>query len=98
MPWMVAVPNVIDVFYICWLDCMGRAQLTDFEIAQDLLDYGIQFSTLFPLTPLVHTMTPQITVPVCLAGYKFTRDDYYAYEQQHAALLSDPCIAQLALL
>jgi hypothetical protein len=37
-------------------------------------------------------------VPVRLAGYKFTQDDYYAYEQQRAALLRDPRIARVALL
>ena len=41
---------------------------------------------------------PVITVPVRLPGYKFTQDDYYAYEQQCAALLSDPRVERSALL
>ena len=98
MPWMVAVPRVIDAFYICRLDPTGASDLTDFEVARDLLNHGIQFSTLLPVKPLPCSVTPPITVPVRLAGYKFTRDDYYAYEQQRAALLSNPRIARSALL
>ena len=45
-----------------------------------------------------HSIGPVITVPVHLPGYKFTQDDYYAYEQQRAALLSDPRVARSALL
>lgn len=44
------------------------------------------------------SIAPAITLPVHLPGYKFTLDDYYAYEQQRAALLSDPRIARAALL
>jgi len=53
---------------------------------------------LLPVKPLPHSIAPPIAVPVCLPGYQFTPDDYYAYEQQCAALLSDPCVAQSALL
>jgi hypothetical protein len=100
VPWMVAVPNVIDAFFVCRLD-RPRARgspLTDFEVARELLNNGIQFSTLLPVKPLPRSIGPVITVPVRLPGYKFTQDDYYAYEQQRAALLSDPRVARSALL
>jgi hypothetical protein len=100
VPWMVAVPNVIDALFVCRLD-RPRARgspLTDFEVARELLNHGVQFSTLLPVKPLPRSIGPVITVPVRLLGYKFTQDDYYAYEQQRAALLSDPRVARSALL
>ena len=100
VPWMVAVPNVIDALFVCRLN-RPRARgspVTDFEIARELLNHGIQFSTLLPVKPLPRSIGPVITVPVRLPGYKFTQDDYYAYEQQRAALLSDPRVARSALL
>ena len=100
VPWMVAIPNVIDAFFVCRLDCphLRGSPLTDFEVARELLNHGIQFSTLLPVKPLPRSIGPVITVPVRLPGYKFTQDDYYAYEQQRAALLSDPRVARSALL
>ena len=47
VPWMVAVPNVIDAFFVCRLD-HPRARgspITDFEVARELLDHRIQFSS-----------------------------------------------------
>lgn len=98
VPWMVALPNVVDALYVCRLDHTGGLQITDFEVARELLNHGIQFSTLLPVKPLPPSVAPAITVPVRLPGYEFTEDDYYAYEQQRAALLSDPRIARAALL
>jgi hypothetical protein len=95
VPWKVALPNVIDALYVCR---MHHTDITDFEVARELLNHGIQFSTLLPVRPLPLFIAPVITVPVRLPGYKFTQDDYYAYEQQHAALLSDPRVARAALL
>ena len=99
VPWMIAVPKVVDALYVCRLHQTRGLQLTDFEVAQELLNRGIRFSTLLPVKSLPRSIRPPaITVPVRLPGYKFTRDDYYAYEQQRAALLSDPRIARSALL
>ena len=100
VPWMVAVPNIIDAFFVCRLDHPRPrgSPLTDFEVARELLNHGIQFSTLLPVKPLPCSIGPAVTLPVRLAGYKFTQDDYYAYEQQRAALLSDPRVARSALL
>jgi hypothetical protein len=50
VPWMVAVPNVIDAFFVCQLDYAGGSNITDFEIARELLNHGIRFSTLLPVT------------------------------------------------
>jgi hypothetical protein len=100
VPWMVAVPNVIDAFFVCRLDRPRPrgSPLTDFEVARELLNHGIQFSTLLPVKPLPRSIGPVISVPFRLPGYKFTQNDYYAYEQQRAALLSDPRVARAALL
>jgi hypothetical protein len=98
VPWMVALPNVVDALYVCRLDQIGGLRITDFEVARELLYHGIQFSTLLPIRPLPLSTTPRIAVPVRLAGYKFTEEDYYAYEQQRAALLSDTRVARAALL
>ena len=86
--------------FVCRLDHPRPrgSLLTDFEVARELLNNGIQFSTLLPVRPLPRSVGPVITVPVRLSGYKFTIDDYYAYEQQRAALLSDPRVARSALL
>jgi hypothetical protein len=98
VPWMVAVPNEVDALYVCRLDHTGGSQITDIEVARELLNRGIQFSTLLTVKRLPLSVAPAITLPVRLPGYKFTLDDYYAYEQQRAALLSDPRIARAALL
>ena len=95
VPWMVALPNVIDALFVCRLH---QPEITDFEVARELLNHGIRFSTLLPVRPLPSFVGPVITVPVRLPGYEFTQDDYYAYEQQRAALLSDPRVARAALL
>src|ERR1700678_2516899 len=99
VPWMVAVPNVVDVLYVCWLHQTGGLLLTDFEVARELLNRGIRFSTLLPVKLLPCSIHPlAITVPVRLPDYTFKRDDYYVYEQERAAILSNPCIALSALL
>ena len=98
VPWMLALPNVVDALYVCRMDHKGGLQITDFEVARELLYHGIQFCTLLSVRSLPLSVTPAITVPVRLPGYKFTEDDYFAYEQQRAALLSDPRVARAALL
>jgi hypothetical protein len=99
VPWMVALPNVVDALYVCRLDHTGGLNITDFEVARELLNHGIQFSTLLPVKSLSLAIgRPAITLPVRLPGYKFTADDYHAYEQERAALLSDPRVARAALL
>jgi hypothetical protein len=98
VPWMVALHNVVDALYVCRLDRIGGLQMTDFEVARELLYRGIQFNTLLPVNPLPRSIAPVLAVPVRLPGYKFTQDDYFAYEQERAALLRDPRIARAALL
>jgi hypothetical protein len=98
VPWMVSLPNVVDALYVCRLDHTGGLRIKDFEVARELLYHGIQFSTLLPISPMPLSTTPPIAVPVRLAGYKFTEEDYYAYEQQRAAFLSDTRVARAALL
>ena len=100
VPWMVGVHNIIDAFFVCRLDRPRPrgSTLTDFEVARELLNHGIQFSTLLPVKPLPRFIGPVVNVPVRLPGYHFTLDDYYAYEQHRAALLSDPRVARSALL
>ena len=100
VPWMVAVHNVNDAFFVCRFDRPRPrgSPRTDFEVARELLNHGIQFSTLLAVKRLPPSITPEITVPVRLPGYRFTQDDFYAYEQQRATLLSDPRVARSALL
>ena len=98
VPWMIALRHVVNALYVCRLDRPGQKPLLDFEVARELLNRGIQFSTLLPLKSLPPTIAPSITVPVRLFGYKFTVEDYHAYEQERAALLKDPRIARAALL
>ena len=33
VPWMVALPNVVDALYVCHLDHTGGLHITDFEVA-----------------------------------------------------------------
>ena len=100
VPWMVAVHNVIDAFFVCRLDRPHPrgSPRTDFKVARELLNHSIQFSTLLAVKHLPPSITPEITVPVRLPGYRFTQDDFYAYEQQLATLLSDPLVVWSALL
>ena len=73
VPWMVAVPNVMDAFYVCRLHQTGGLQLTDFEVARELLNRGIRFSTLLPVKSILGSIRPPPnTIPIRLPGYKFT--------------------------
>ena len=67
VPWMVAVPNVICV---CRLDRSRPrgSPLTDFKVARELFNDGIQFSILLPVKPLPRSIGPIITVPMSLKG------------------------------
>ena len=47
VPWMVAVPNVVDTFYICQLDHTGGLQITDFKVARELLNHGVNSARFF---------------------------------------------------
>ena len=98
MPWRIAVPHVIDALYICRLDHPGDSPLMDFEVALNLLNHGIQFCTLVALKTLPRYVAPPLAVPSRLFGYTFSIQDYYAYEQERAALLKNPRIARSALL
>ena len=98
VPWKIAVRHVDNALYVCRLDRPGGKPFLDFEVARELLNRGIQFCTLLPLKSLPPTIAPSITVPVRLFGYKFTVEDFNAYEQERAALLKDPRIARAALL
>ena len=38
VPWMVAVPNEVDALHVCRLDHTGGSQITDIEVARELLN------------------------------------------------------------
>jgi hypothetical protein len=99
VPWKIAVRNVIDALYICRLDLPGVTSYSDFEVARQLLNRGIQFYTFLPVRPMAprYVVRP-IHLPERLHDYDFSLDDYHAYERDRASLLSDPRIARAALL
>jgi hypothetical protein len=98
VPWKIALRHVNNALFVCRLDRPGGRPYLDFEVARELLNRGIQFCTLLPLRSMPPTIMPSITLPVRLYGYKFTVEDYHAYEQERAALLEDPRVARAALL
>jgi hypothetical protein len=98
VPWMIAVRHVVDALYICRLDYPGGKPHMDFEVARNLLNRGMQFCTLLALKSLPRYVASPLPVPCRLFGYEFTIQDYYAYEQERAALLKNPRIARAALL
>jgi hypothetical protein len=98
VPWMIAVRNPIDALYICRLDRPGTRPYSDFEVARQLLNRGIQFYTFLRVRPMPRYVGPPIFLQQRLQDYQFSLDDYHAYERDRAALLSNPRVARAALL
>lgn len=93
-PWIIAVPDPTTALLLCRQD----ASLTDYDLARELLNRGIQFHTLLSL-PYIRPSPPvPVNVPIRLPRYEFTSKDYHAYVQERSALLADPRVARAALL
>lgn len=94
VPWIIGVSDPTVVLFLCRL----HASLTDYDLARELLNRGIQFHTFLSL-PCIRPSPPiPISVPIRLPHYEFTSKDYHAYVQQRCALLADPRVARAALM
>ena len=86
-PWLLAVEKAAVALYIVRMD----SAWTGYEIARSLVHRGIAFYTIrahacIPSTPIPHAEPTTIRPP----GYRFTVDDYRAYNHREALLLSTP--------
>jgi hypothetical protein len=89
------VPDPTNALFLCHLD----PQLTDCDLAHKLLNHGIRFHTLLPLSRIHPPPPTPICVPIQLSGYEFTPNNYHSYvQQQQCALLADPQVDHAALL
>jgi hypothetical protein len=62
------------------------------------LRHSVQHTSSCQSLATFHSPCARCPCSFSLPGYKFTQDDYFAYEQERAALLRDPRIARAALL
>ena len=90
----VTVPDPMNTLFLCHLD----PQVTECNLACELLNHGIWFHTLLPLPCIPPPPPMPICIPTQLPGYEFTPNNHHAYVQQQSALLADPQVAHAALL
>ena len=85
VPWDLTVTNAIDALFLCRLG----ASMTELELCYVLLQRGVQFHTLLPISSrdARPSSIPRTILPIRGAGYVFTATDYAAYVQEWAALL-----------
>lgn len=93
VPWSIGVTNIIDAMFILRLD----SQLNDYQIACQLLNYGVRFLTLLNLPKLSTVAAPVSISRIRLSGYSFSVDDYNAYCHEHNEMLRNPRISRGAL-
>jgi hypothetical protein len=86
VPWKIAVPEAVDVLYICRLD----PTYNDLDIAMHLVHRGIPFRTLLPVGEVPRSLPDVRALPIRLPGYNFTKRDFDAYLHLRAEILSGP--------
>jgi hypothetical protein len=85
VPWTIATSQSATALYICRLDL----QFDELDIARSLLHRGMPFNTFQPLKDVAPSPPHfDLSVPMRLSGYTFTKRDYDAYLHQRAAILS----------
>ena len=96
VPWDLTVTNAIDALFLCRLE----ASMTELELCYVLLQRGMQFHTLLPISSrdTRPSSIPRAILPIRGTGYVFTATDYAAYVQERAALLRCPRLRRAALM
>ncbi len=96
VPWDLTVTNAIDALFLCRLE----ASMTELELCHVLLQRGVQFRTLLPISSRNARPSPilPMILPIRGAGYMFTARDYDAYVQERAALLRSARVRRAALM
>jgi hypothetical protein len=96
VPWDLTVTNAIDALFLCRLE----VSMTDLELCHFLLQRGVQFRTLLPISSrdARPSPIPPKILPLRGAGYVFTATDYDAYVQERAALLRSARLRRAALM
>jgi hypothetical protein len=95
VPWDLTVTNAIDALFLCRLG----ASMTEVELCHALLDRGVQFRTLLPISRHTRPSSiPRTILPIRGVGYAFTATDYAAYVQERAALLLCPRRRRAAIM
>ena len=92
-PWDLTVTNSIDALFLCRLE----RSMSEMELCHALIQQGIQFRTLLPISATSSPIPPMI-LSVRGAGYVFTATDYDAYVQERAALLRSARLRRAALM
>jgi hypothetical protein len=94
LQWKLAVTSPSDVLFVCRLNM----NFNEYDLARCLIQQGIPFRTLMPLSVVPRPLgPPSLMLPIRLSGYKFTPKDYEAYQEQCAVIFSQPR-ARAALL
>ena len=94
--WDLTVTNSIDALFLCRLE----ASMTELELCYVLIQRGVQFRTLLPISSRQARPSPipPVILPIRDAGYVFGATDYDAYLQERAALLRHPRLRHAALM
>jgi hypothetical protein len=77
-PWYLALKHGADVAVVCWLE----KKWTEYDIVEFLLQMGIPFHTLIPLSSVSRASIvshPSLVSPYRMKAHEFVIDNYCAY-------------------
>ena len=96
VPWDLTVTNAIDALFLCRLE----TSMTELELCYVLIQRGVQFRTLLPISSRQARPSPipPVILPIRGAGYMFSATDYDAYVQERDALLRSARLRRAALM
>ena len=96
VPWDLTVTSAMDALFLCRLD----PSMTDLELCHVLIQRGVQFHTLLPISKTRVTPFPILprVLPIRGAGYVFGKTDYDAYLEERVGLLRSTRICRAALM
>ncbi len=92
--WHICVTDVSLALFIVRLD----DELSDYDVAQTLLNQGSPFWTVLPSLPFPVVPSPLGISRLRLSTYQFTAEDYHGYCHDRAEVLTSPRVARQALM
>jgi hypothetical protein len=90
--WKIALTTAADALFVYRL--LVQKDFSVMSLGELLVDEGIRFHTLQPLSPRLsvksNISTVRALVPIHVQDYKFSLYDYHAYVQERARIFSSP--------
>ena len=90
-PWIIALTTAVDALFVYRL--LVEKGFSAISLAYILIDEGIRFRTLQPLSPISIPSpigTVRTVIPIRVKDYSFNTSDYHSYVRERARLLSSP--------